>query len=88
MRPLLASIYAVSCNSPYLIGENITYLDFMYHELIEALSWLSGGSFIQEFPNLQGYCERMTTLYNPEFVQENQTLLFNGAMATLNNHPQ
>lgn len=88
VRPLLAKIYAVSCNSAYLCGDNITYLDFAYHELLEVLSWMSSGSFLEEFPNLKGYCERMVGHYNAQFWQENNTLLFNGPMATVNNYPQ
>jgi hypothetical protein len=38
------------------VGENITYLDFMYHELIDVLSWMSNGTLLDEFPNLRDYC--------------------------------
>jgi glutathione S-transferase len=65
-RPMLAGLYEVTGNSTFLCGENITYLDFMYHELIDVLAWLSEGAFLEEFPNLTAYCERMMGLY-PEF---------------------
>lgn len=83
-RPLLAKIYEVTGNSTYIAGENLTYLDFMYHELIDVLAWLSEGAYLQEFPNLTGYCERMMALY-PEYWQENVQLQVNGPSAKINN---
>lgn len=83
-RPMLAKLYEVTGNSTYLAGEHITYLDFMYHELLDVLNWLSEGSFFQEFPNLQVYCDRMVAHY-PGFWQENVQLPMNGPSAKINN---
>lgn len=83
-KPILESIYTHTCNSPYLVGENITYLDFMYHELIDVLAWMSNGTFLDDFPNLRDYCERMVAHY-PEHWQENVQLQMNGPSAKINN---
>lgn len=85
VRPQLAKLYEVTGGSTFIAGENITYLDFMYHELLDVLNWMSNGAFLEEFPNLKGYSERMVSLYNPAYWQENTQLRINGPSAKLNN---
>jgi hypothetical protein len=56
----------------------------MYHELIDVLNWMSNGAFLDEFPNLREYCERMVAHY-PDHWQENVMLQINGPSAKINN---
>lgn len=51
-RPMLAKIVEVTGQHAYLAGDNITYLDFMFVELLDLLNFLSQGSFYTEFPSL------------------------------------
>lgn len=67
VKPQLAKLYEVTGGSTFIAGENITYLDFMYHELLDVLNWMSCGSILEDFPNLKGYCDRMIALYKPEY---------------------
>lgn len=85
IKPQLAKLYEVTGGSTFIAGENITYLDFMYHELLDVLSWMSCGSILEDFPNLKDYCDRMVALYKPEYWQENTQLRVNGPSAKLNN---
>ena len=81
---MLTKLYSVTCDTDYVCGDNITYLDFMYHEMLDVLSWMSDGAVLEEFPSLKGYCERMVGHYNPEYWQENQQMQVNGANCKIN----
>jgi glutathione S-transferase len=85
-RTNLAQLYEVTGGSTFIAGENLTYLDFAYHELLDVLNWYSDGSFYEEFPNLKAYNERMVALYNPEYWHENAQLRMNGWSAKVNNY--
>lgn len=74
----------MQANSAYLCGDNLTYLDFMYHELLDVLAWMSDNTIFEEFPNLQSYCERMISHYDAEYWQENQKMQVNGANCLIN----
>lgn len=45
VRPGLAKLREITGHSSFIAGENITYLDFVFFELLDVLNWLSNGAF-------------------------------------------
>lgn len=43
---MLTKLYEITGNSAYVAGEHLTYLDFMYHELLDFLAWISDGALL------------------------------------------
>ena len=61
-RPLLAKLVEVLGSSQFLVGDNLTWLDFYFVENLDMLRTLSEGSFFTEFPSLRAYHDRMLSL--------------------------
>ena len=47
---------------PYLIGENLVYLDFYIYEMCQAFNWISDGKLFETYPNLAEHNKRMYEL--------------------------
>ena len=54
-------------NKTWLTGESLTWLDFMWFELIDNLHYLSNGSLFQNYPTLEAYHYRFITM--PGFAE-------------------
>ena len=63
-RPVLAKIVEVMGDSQWIAGDNLTWLDFYFAELLDLLNALSDGLFYAEFPAMQSYFERFVALPN------------------------
>ena len=63
-RPILAKIVEVMGDSDWIAGQNLTWLDFFFAELIDMLNALSDGLFFAEFPTTQAYYDRFFALPN------------------------
>ena len=46
-------------NSKYLIGDDVTYMDFYFFELVQFLMFASGGKILDEYPKLKEYNKTM-----------------------------
>lgn len=54
----LAKIVEVMGDSQFIIGDNLTWLDFYFAENLDMLNALSDGFFYSQFPSLQAYWDR------------------------------
>ena len=48
----------------YLAGDNLTYIDFFFFEMLLVIEFFSEGESNTTHPNLAAYCERMSNLPN------------------------
>lgn len=89
-RPLLAKIVEVMGDSEWIAGQNLTWLDFYFAELIDLLNTLSDGLFFAEFPSTQAYYDRFFALPNLAEAWSDDTKCmktpFNNKMAKLLNN--
>ena len=46
----------------FLVGSEVTYVDFTMFELCEFMQWISEGQLFSEFPQLHAYHERVKGL--------------------------
>ena len=61
-RPFLAKIARVMGEDSFIAGEQMTWLDFQFLEILDMLDVLSSGGFYQEFPTMGAYKERMVSI--------------------------
>ena len=87
--PILAKLVEVQGSDLYIAGQNITYLDFFYVELLEFLDFLSEGKFYEEFPATKAYYDRLVSLPElKDYMADDERCPkkpFNGLMAKINN---
>ena len=57
-RPLLAKLVEVIGDSEWICGDNITWLDFYFAEILDLFDKMGDGLFYAEFPTMQTYWER------------------------------
>ena len=72
--------------NPFLVGEEVTFVDFILFEWIEKCqdAHIWGGSFFDQIPSLRAYYERMQALPNMPSAEERAAQgLFNGWRAKL-----
>jgi len=72
----------------FLIGDHVTFADFLLFEYAELCDYLLKGKFFEEFPNLKSHHNHMLTLPKfGEFVKSDRFTKrpFNGKSAKLNN---
>ena len=75
---------------PFLIGENVTYVDFIFFELLDFCGFITEGKVFQQHgPNLKEFMLRMSNLPKlKEFWADPQRCIkrpFNNKIAKLNN---
>ena len=74
---------------PFLCGRNVTYVDFIFFELIEFMEWISQGLLFERNPSLESYSERIRSLPRlSEFYADDSKCIkrpFNNKVAKLNN---
>ena len=73
IRPLLEKIFEVMGDKPWIAGQNLTWLDFYFAELLDLLNTISDGLFNTEFPTMQAYWERFIALPNLADAWEDDT---------------
>jgi len=88
-RPILSKIVDAMGESEWIAGNNLTWLDFYFAELVDMLNALTDGLFNAEFPSLLTYWERFIALPNLAEAWADDTKLmkapFNNKMAKLLN---
>lgn len=61
-RPIVASIVHIMGNGPFLAGNEVTYLDFVFFEQLEAINAITEKTFYLEFESLWEFSNNMTML--------------------------
>ena len=61
-EPRLAKLVEVMGSSEWIAGNNITWLDFYFAELLDMLNAVSDGLFYAKFPSTREYWERFIAL--------------------------
>ena len=73
----------------FIVGNNVTYVDFTLFELCELMQWISEGQLFTNYPNLLQYCDRVKALPKlAEFYADDTRCMkapFNNKVAKLNN---
>ena len=73
----------------FLVGDNVTYIDFVLFELVDFMAWITEDRIYQQHPNLQAYFNRMRNLPKlKEFFEDDARCIkrpFNNKIAKLNN---
>ena len=73
----------------YLVGDNVTYIDFILFELCDFMSWLTDGAIYTQHLNLEAYFHRVKELPKlKEFFEDDEKCIkrpFNNKEAKLNN---
>ena len=61
---------------PFVIGKQVTWIDFVFYEHIDFMQFLTRGRFLQTFPVLDKYFTRMTKLPGLQELWHNQSIDF------------
>jgi glutathione S-transferase len=73
----------------YLIGDDLTYPDFIWFELIHLMEFVTDGAILTTYPSLQVYKDHMKELPNLKEYYANAAnvddIPFNNKMAKINN---
>ena len=73
----------------FLVGDNVTYVDFTLFEYCDFLSWITDGAIYKEHPNLLAYHNRVKNLPKlKEFYANDQKCIkrpFHNTNALINN---
>ena len=73
----------------FLVGDNVTYVDFTFFELCELMNWISEGKLLDQNPVLAEYCQRVKSLPRlAEYYADDTRCMkspFNNKVAKLNN---
>ena len=83
-RPLLNKLFECKGPSKWIAGNNLSWLDFYFAELLDLLDKISEGIFYQEFPAAKSYFDAFVSL--PGMVEYWKTCMktpFNNKMAKL-----
>ena len=74
---------------PYLCGDNITYVDFVFFELCDFMDWIAEGQLFVQKPSLKAYSDRVKALPRlAEFYADDAKCIkrpYNNKIAKLNN---
>ena len=85
VKPIVAYLGEKS----YLIGQNITYVDFILFEMCDLMNWISEGKLFEQNPTLEAYHDRIKNLPRLKQYYEDDTRCmkkpFNNKVAKLNN---
>jgi len=49
-------------NKRFILGNNISYLDFYLFEIVELIDFITEGGVFENYPDLQKYQKRMSKL--------------------------
>ena len=83
-RPLLKKLHDVKGNDKWIAGNDLSWLDFYFAELLDLLDKVTEGVFYQEFPAFKEYFENFVNLPGmAEYWQNCQKAPFNNKMAKL-----
>lgn len=58
-RPDVQKIVETTGQNTYIAGDNVTYLDFIWFETLEAINFVGNDVFYNEHPQLSEYRERI-----------------------------
>ena len=64
LRPMLQKLVEAMGEHSFIAGDELTWLDFYFAEMVDKANTLSDGLFLAEFPSLQSYWDRFTSLPN------------------------
>jgi glutathione S-transferase len=85
--PLIEQLVTFMGDKQWITGSNLTWLDFMFFELVNLLDFLSGGVVKTHYETLGAYCSRFESLPNFSEAWKDDTLTikwpWNGDMATI-----
>lgn len=56
-KPLVKQIAEYKSASQFLVSDNVSYLDFVFFELLELLDFVGKGVFFEENPTLKTYSD-------------------------------
>ena len=88
-KPTITSILKERGDTPFLVGDYPTYIDFYFFELLECLNTCTFGHVLTDFPNLSSYQLRIKGLKGLQeyFADPNcydAQLDFNNVCASMN----
>ncbi len=73
----------------FLVGSDVTYVDFTFFELCELMNFISEGALLTSYPTLAAYCDRVKGLPKmAEYYADDTKCMkapFNNKVAKLNN---
>ena len=85
VKPLVAFL----ADKQFLVGDNVTYIDFVFFELIDFMTFISQGQLFQQFEILEAYHTRVKNLPKlKEYYADDERCIkrpFNNKIAKLNN---
>ena len=84
----MAPLIAFMAKSDYLMGQNLTYLDFYMVELCDFVQWLTENEFYSENKGVATYVKRMKGLKQMKRYIKSDRFLekpFNNKVAKINN---
>jgi len=85
-RPILKALVDAKGNSKWIAGNDLSWLDFAFAELLDMLDKATEGVFYQEFPAMKEYFEAFVNLPGmAEYWQTCQKAPFNNTMAKILN---
>ena len=76
-------------DKPFLVGENISYVDFTLFELCDLMQFISDGQLFTQYPSLESFSERVKALPKlAEYYADDERCMkrpFNNKVAKINN---
>ena len=73
----------------FLVGDQVTYVDFTLFEMCDLMNWISEGQLFEQNPTLQAYWQRVRDLPGlQEYYNDDSRCMkrpFNNKVAKLNN---
>ena len=76
-------------DKPFLVGNDVTYVDFTLFEMCDLMNWISEGQLFEQNPTLKQYYERVKALprLNDYYNDDSRCMKkpFNNKVAKLNN---
>ena len=85
VKPLVAYLG----EKQFLVGDDVTYVDFIFFELINFMSWISQDQLFERYELLKAYHDRVMNLPRlKEFYADDEKCIkrpYNNKIAKLNN---
>ena len=85
----VAPIVKFLSKKPFLCGDNVTYVDFIFFELCDFMAFISDGRLYRNYPALENYFDNMKELPRlKEFFEDDTRCIkspFNNKVAKINN---
>ena len=89
IRDKIEPLVGYLADKPFLIGDQVTYVDFMFYELLDFCGFLTEGKLFQQYGFLKDFMLRMSSLPRfSEFWKDSTRCIkrpFNNKIAKINN---